>query len=365
MRHSTIIMSIVMVSLISITYAALTDPIVLDPLTGLQIQWELMNDTITFAVSANVASWLGIGWHTYNDNQPKAMVGVDFAVATFEPTVTVTDMVSTPGGGPPPIPDTSIKVNGTNDILSFSGYQTADYSFFIFTRKLVTGDVHGDNDIVVGPAGLDLVWAHGENNTFAFHGIGHAGRVKLDLVAHTAENDLEVFIGYHIGFMFFTFGVIMPFGIFIARFLRQSHAWWFPVHMITLFTGVVFSIIGLGMAIKHCGGLEMSSNHAIMGITTLVLFFVTVIMGSTSHLMYDPNRTKTPLFPDIIHHFGGRITQIFGFVTIILGMLLYGVPQGIIVVFGFLFAFYIIIFLFIEWYQWRFPHSQQVYHTVN
>ncbi|GAM22139.1 hypothetical protein SAMD00019534_053140 [Acytostelium subglobosum LB1] len=296
------------------------------------------------------------------------MVDADFVIATFDGpnnNVTVTDMVSKPGGGPPPTPDTSILVNGTDDILSYSGYQTSDYSFFIFTRKLVTGDLAGDRDIVVGSAGLDLIWAHGTDNQFGFHGQGNAGRVTVQLSGGSGSTSSPQWYGYHVGFMFFTFGVLMPFGIFIARFLKKSHMWWFPLHILVQCTGLVFSIIGIAMALKMVGGVSMATNHAKLGVTTLVLFFVSIILGSTSHFMWKPTRTSTPIFPDIIHWIGGRLTLVFGFVTIILGMVLVQAPQGIIVVFGLTFAFYIIIFLFIEWYQWYYADHSPQYETLN
>ncbi|EFA79877.1 cytochrome b561 / ferric reductase transmembrane domain-containing protein [Heterostelium album PN500] len=365
--HKLSILILSIVFLIVGTNALLSEPIVMDQNTGFQLQWEIDNGTITFAVSANVQAWIAIGWHTYGDTQPKAMVGADFVVATFggQANVQVWDMVSTPGGGPPPINDTSSAVNGTYDILSYSGFQTSDYSYFIFSRKLVTGDKAGDNDIVVGPAGLDVVWAHGSSNDWAGHGYGNAGRQTIDLGTGSTPPQQPDWFGYHVGFMFFTFAVLMPFGIFVARYLKESHMWWFPIHIFVQVLGLIFTIIGLAMALKMVGGISMATNHAILGTTTLCLFYISIFLGATSHFMWNPQREKTPLFPDIIHWIGGRLTLVFGFVTIILGMLLAQISQGIIVVFGITFASYFVIFGYIEFYKWKWPTKPDGYHLVN
>eukprot|EP01133_Synstelium_polycarpum_P001108 gene1108-1265_t len=345
----------------STTIGQLDNLIVLDPAVNMQISWEILNnDTITFMVSANTQGWLGMGFHRSGFPSEKPMQNVDFYVALFEnSTATVYDCYSNPKGMMP-LNDTSSAINGTYDIISFSGYQTPDHSMMIFTRKLDTGDVIGDHIIEVGP--LDLVWAHGESNTFAFHGQGNSGRVLINLLEVTQPvNNGPGWINYHAGFMSLAFGILMPIGLFVARYMKD-YTWWFPLHLILQITAFIFSIIGVSMAIKMMQGISFATNHAILGLTTLIMMLLSTILGATSHLRYDPDRSKTPVFPDIVHWISGRLTILFGFVTIILGMVLHQVPNGIIVCFGILIGFYFTIIVWLEVYKRVYQKQTSGYH---
>ncbi|EGG13698.1 cytochrome b561 / ferric reductase transmembrane domain-containing protein [Cavenderia fasciculata] len=333
--------------------------LLLDQASGLTISWEILNSTITFQASINQQSWFGLGFHCVGCSSDQPMQNADFVVSTFGgngPTdLIVWDMFSNPGYPDKymPVNDTSI-AGGEYNILFASGYQTADYTVVTFSRLLDTGDNVTDHTIVPGP--LDLVWAYGSSNEFEFHN-GNAGRVTVDLTTGQGTvNNGPDYVDYHAAFMTVAFGLLMPFGVFVGRYLK-AHMWWFPLHIIIQSIATIFAIIGFSLALKMVGGLHFTTVHAIMGFITLCLMMLSVLFGALSHFLWDPLRKKIPLFPDIMHWIGGRLVVLCGIVTIILGMVLYPVPQALIVVFGITVGLYFFVILFIDIYHKVYPDT--------
>ncbi|KYQ88228.1 cytochrome b561 / ferric reductase transmembrane domain-containing protein [Tieghemostelium lacteum] len=372
--NKVLILSVIItiLSLFNHCDAGLNAGIVVDPTTNFIVQWEILNDTIVFAASANVNSWLGIGWHCPTCSSDSPMQHADFAVATFNGSqVTVTDMTSSPGKGPPPIPDITVP-GGKDNIISYGGYQTENFSYFIFSKLLNTGDTAADNIIDLNNPNLYFIWAHGTSNTFAKHGAGNAGFLNVNLQASSSSQDSSGgpqppdYVSWHASLMFLAFGVLMPFGIFAGRFLK-GYDWWFPLHYILQGTAFLCALSGLGLIIAFVDGFDFSTIHSIFGIITLSSILLAVGVGITSHLMWKPNRTKTPIFPDVVHHWGGRIVYFMGFATIITGMVLHQIPTASIIVFSGFTALLIGIFIFIEIYKRKYPqkYDDEIHRLIN
>ena len=82
------------------------------------------------------------------------MTNLDANVATFDDdeTVTVTDRWS-PTFDTPSL-DTDPKYKGTDDIITYSGFQTDTFTYFCFTKKLNTSDEVGNADCVINALSL-------------------------------------------------------------------------------------------------------------------------------------------------------------------------------------------------------------------
>eukprot|EP01132_Coremiostelium_polycephalum_P011939 gene11939-14612_t len=330
---------------------AFNEGVVVNEKNNFLVQWELNDDTISFQVSANINTWIAIGWHCSGCSSDGAMQNADYVIANYSNgQVTVQDYVSSPGQyGSPPILDTT--ANGTYDLLSVGGFQTTDYSYFAFTRKLVTGDVNGDRDIVL--PNLDLIWAHGTSNTFDFHGVGNAGRLTINLSSghtHTGPD----YVSWHAVFMCVAFAFCMPMGAFAAKYLKAFH-WWFPLHIILQTSALILAIVAFILVLVMNKGLDFSTYHAIMGFITICLAVVAYGLGVTSHLMWNPNRRKIPFFPDITHWLNGRLVIIFSVAPIVSGMVLHQVPNALIITYGGLMGFYTIVVIWLEVYRKVYP----------
>ncbi|KAF2075603.1 hypothetical protein CYY_003108 [Polysphondylium violaceum] len=373
MKISKFLLSFILVNLLStLAFGAFNAGVVVDTASNFLVQWEIFNnDTIVFGISASMKTWVGIGWHCQGCQSDKFMANSDYVIAVFNDTtgqLSVGDYVSTPGPrGIPPIPDTSL--NGTNDIISFGGYQTPDSTFVYFTRKLVTGDKIGDRDLVIGE--IDFIWAHGAagSNSFGYHGQGNAGRLNLNLDIESSSTDNTPtqgpdYVDWHASLMCISFGFLMPFGMFAARYLK-NYTWWFPLHYIVQGTAFACALVGFIMAIVMMGGLDFSTTHSIFGIITLSLVLASVGLGVISHLLWKPTRTKTPIFPDIIHWVGGRLVFALSIAAIITGMKLHQVPTPLIICFAGLIGFYGIIVIWLEVYNRVYPQDTYASHETK
>jgi len=377
MKPSKLLISFILINLLStLAFGAFNTGVVVDPTTNYLVQWEIFNnDTIVFGVSANIKSWLGIGWHCQGCQSDKFMANADYVIMQFNDTtgqLSVTDEVSSPGPrGIPPIPDTSNSINGTNDIISFGGYQTQDSTIVYFTRKLVTGDKAGDRDLVIGT--IDFIWAHGANgqNAFGYHGNGgNAGRLNINLDVESSSSGDNTptqgpdYVDWHASLMCLSFGLLMPFGMFAARYLKQF-TWWWPLHYIVQGTAFAMAIVGFIMAIVMMDGLDFSTVHSIFGIITLSLVLATVGLGVISHLLWKPTRKGTPIFPDMIHWIAGRLVFALSIAAIITGMKLHQVPTPLIICFSGLVGFFGIIIVWLEVYNRIYPQETFASHETK
>ena len=59
--------------------------------------------------------------------------------------------------------------------------------------------------------------------------------------------------------MFMCWAVVFPLGIFIARFLKDIPfclAWWFQLHLVVQYLGVLFLITGFALALEATAALD-------------------------------------------------------------------------------------------------------------
>jgi hypothetical protein len=69
----------------------------------------------------------------------------------------------------------------------------------------------------------------------------------------------------------------------------------------------------------------------------LIVFILSIIqpiLGGLNVYMYNPKRTRIPIFPDQIHRFNGAITGLLALANIWLGLSLYCVKLWVVICFG-------------------------------
>jgi len=315
-----------------------------------KVTWFTTNeDTITVMVETNSkVGWLGIGWHSLTSDET-GMKDADIVVGWFDEKgeVTVVDcMGDKTGSGHYVYPDT--EVGGTNDVYSWSGSQQEGRTTFSFQRKLVTNDTVADSAIANGFC--NAIWAFG-NGWPSYHGQANRGTLKINFITGTAEqnkND-ELLRNIHASLMVIAFALCMSFGIFVARYLKDYH-WWFPVHVITQVMAVSLAISGFGVAISMVQG-HFKTTHSWFGLAVLSLSVIAPAAGWAADLTFASKRSKTPLWPDQFHWWIGRLTVLFAYVTIILGMRLLEISIVFQLSFGAIPIIYAAMFFFIEIYR--------------
>ncbi|EAL72492.1 carbohydrate-binding domain-containing protein [Dictyostelium discoideum AX4] len=359
-NNYSLLLLLLFINIFFISFGSSMNQVTLDETTNYIFQWELIeNDEILIILSANIKTWLGIGW----GNEINGMSNADYAIGIFDNkgNLNMSDMVVTPTQKMNK-PSYDTKVGGTNDILTSYGYQTSDYTYIKFTRKLVTGDLVGDRDLFVDGRMTTLIWARGSSQNLTYHGQNNRGEISIDLSGANksvqVNNSKDVYLYWHISLMLGSFLVLMPFGIFVARYMRHYH-YWFPLHYLLLGTAFTFSIVAFILAFMMTSDRKFSKHllHAWFGLFTIILMCLVVIGGVMSHLLWKPDRKKTPIFPDIIHAFLARLTYLIALVSIWTGLNTFEIPKQFSIVLGFVVSLFFGLVIFLEIYRKRYPNS--------
>eukprot|EP00005_Dracoamoeba_jomungandri_P010510 CAMPEP_0174263734 /NCGR_PEP_ID=MMETSP0439-20130205/19853_1 /TAXON_ID=0 /ORGANISM="Stereomyxa ramosa, Strain Chinc5" /LENGTH=336 /DNA_ID=CAMNT_0015349251 /DNA_START=299 /DNA_END=1309 /DNA_ORIENTATION=+ len=223
---------------------------------------------------------------------------------------------------------------GTNDITHYSGIQMpvvengkflGYLSTFAFTKKCNTGDAAADNAIQNGT--MTVIWAHGNDNQFEYHGPSNRGITKLNFmtgkvtVGSVLSSSTE-YKQYHGSLMLGSFALLFL-GIFVGRYMRKN-AWWFWVHFTIQTAGICGIISAFGLIVyevEDTKGDHFDSAHGIIGI--IVVSIITIIvpfLGLVAHFMRDPTRKSPRIFPNMFHFWIARVFFLLSIVNLFLGM---------------------------------------------
>jgi len=273
----------------------------------------------------------------------------DIVVAQFDANgqVTVQDMCAEKSAlGHNAISDTSIE--GTNDIYGWSGSQFNGKTVFEFQRKLVTNDTIADQPIE--NANLNAIWAFGFE-TLHYHGPSNRFQFEVNFFKGTvtpqSSSDVRPYI--HGSLMVLSYGFVIPFGIFVARYIKDYH-WWFPLHILSQVLALMMIASAFIIAAVMVN-TQFSTIHSWLGLTVLSLSLIAPGVGWAADLAFDKDRKSVPIWPDQIHWWIGRLILVMSYVAIIFGVKQVGLEsvfQGFVAV---LMALHLIIFLFVEIYR--------------
>jgi len=303
---------------------------------AVDITWQINNDVICFTLSSECDDcWLGLGLNTDGRRQNEMENG-DFYVATFTDPgpdgnfIAVSDLFLGPVVGPPSNDLSNPKCFYNAIVPPYSASQVDGVTTFSFCRLLVTGDSTCDNDIIQNKS-MVVLCAHGKSNVFDYHGSNRGftqnysftGQIHLDTDSTglvVVEKTYATFVAWHACMMFLAFGILLPFGLFIARFLK-SFWWWFPLHIAVQILSVTLTFIAFTLIVLETPEkVSFTFWHSYIGLAALILIWFSPFLGLISHFMWDPNRSSIPLFPDKIHWYVGRLGILVGFAAIYLGI---------------------------------------------
>ncbi|KYR02862.1 cytochrome b561 / ferric reductase transmembrane domain-containing protein [Tieghemostelium lacteum] len=165
------------------------------------------------------------------------------------------------------------------------------------------------------------------------------------LILAKEEEEEWDFVGSHGSLMFLSFGIMIPIGIFISRYLK-IYKWWFPIHIFLQSSALAFMLTGYIIMLTKIG-FTLETNHAKVGFATILLMVITYVGGIISHLFYDPKRKSAPIFPDRLHWYSGRLIYLLSQVTLILGMR-FVFAKEIIIIYSFCILIFLCVPLIIE-----------------
>jgi len=209
----------------------------------------------------------------------------------------------------------------TRCLVDIDGWTTLQYS-----RKLDTGD---SIDVVISQGeAVPVVYALGESDVLQYHG-GNRGAAIINFftnqttVVNTAVDSANNRLTVHGVMMFMAWAVMFPIGLYavrILKYIRKLREWWFHIHLIVQYLGVLFMITGFALAIEAVPALghsHFSSTHARMGMAAVVLGVVVPATGQLTAVFWTatPKRWQIAicgirLFPDMVRVISSRTSGV-------------------------------------------------------
>lgn len=331
---------------------------------GFIFEWTIEDGFIIAKMTAPAVAWVGFGWHCQGCDSDIQMANVDFVIGLFNNNGTflsASDRASKPGTTTgQPVLDTAI--GGVENVVGLSGTQTASQTSVTWQRALNTSDTIADH-VISTDAPTRILYAWGQSNSFGPHG-PNAFQATLnfgDGSTQAGSKSLGYLRYWHGALMFFAYGVFMPLGIFVARYLKHFD-WWFPVHwgLMTLALCMVIAALILIILALASSGSKLADPHEILGMITVLFTALAPVLGVIAHCMWNPNRDAPPLFPDQLHWWAGRLTVLLGWANIVLGLATSSAPTAFSWVAGGCFIVFLVTILFIEVYRIIYPRAHSL-----
>jgi len=255
--------------------------------------------------------------------------------------------------------DTAV-LGGKNNILAYNGsyYTKSDGSQgmqFKWVRALNTGDTAAER--VWSAFSNAIVWSRGDTPQLTQHKPYRFDRNQVSVDCTTGRItyiiDLSVVHGFLMGI---TWLLIMPTAAFIARYMKHRLGpWWFHIHRGLVLVGVLTALIAFVIILTYVQANHFNAVHGQVGLVILSLMLIQVVVGFLSDKLFDPNRRRTPLFPDLLHWFLGWSLVALPVANVLLGLSRFdNAPTAIWVVY-FVLAFVILFvnFGFVIFYSWH------------
>eukprot|EP00301_Raphidiophrys_heterophryoidea_P003778 c11692_g1_i2.p1 GENE.c11692_g1_i2~~c11692_g1_i2.p1 ORF type:complete len:336 (-),score=92.40 c11692_g1_i2:185-1192(-) len=280
-----------------------------------------------------------VGWCAWGINDHQRMQGADvFWVTANTTTVQVADAYAAVFYTNPYV-DT---VQSLNNVVT----STADSRTTVrFSRSLVTGDTQ-DTPIRTDGTTQYLIYASNQGNvarSFSqLTGHQHAGSAARGYFSVVFRDSTVVALQVtknmkwtvHGWLMFLSWGVVVPLGVFLARYLQSAFPNWIAVHRNVQLVGVAAGIAGiaLGLAMTNKNvPLPHLKTHKALGIAVLVLGALSAIVGFIrplkSKLGVAPSTTRRTWF--VMHFTIGIASVGIALYNMWVGVYLYHLNHGL------------------------------------
>ena len=177
------------------------------------------------------------------------------------------------------------------------------------------------DDTTVGPIGtsadVDLIWAIGSGDSIATHldrGV-NAVNFESGTVTELAVEGEGLRTAHGI-FMVITWALLIPAGIFCARFLKHKDPLWFKLHQGIQSAGSLLGIAAFVIAIFGATSDHFSFGHAIIGLIVTILA-VTQPIGAAFRPGKDASSRRTF---NLLHWWFGRLAVLLAWINIMTGL---------------------------------------------
>jgi len=182
----------------------------------------------------------------------------------------------------------------------------------------------------------------------------------------------------HGALMFWGYFILMLAGIFVARYVKPYAKWWFYLHIVLMSFAIIIITVSFALAMTIMGGADgvppeiggpsmmVMNSHHIIGFITYALTGLQAFIGPAAHFMYDRNRKRPPIFPDMTHWGIGYLTLLLAAVNICLGIWTMTLPLSFAGVFFAFLAAAAILFGAMEIFvRYLFPPPPKKKHPIS
>ncbi|KAJ3338688.1 hypothetical protein HDU93_009172 [Gonapodya sp. JEL0774] len=242
----------------------------------LLLKWKLRQSDgyIDFQLFSMAGGWFAFGIGSGMPSQD---------VYSYEPaTGKITDRISSTFDMP--TPDT--EANGLDNVENFQDLtaslgQGTWTKVVGFSRKLNTGDL---NDAIIAPGSMTITYAWSTDSpSIAYHG-ANKGKISLDmftavLIATSTDSKVLALQAFHGITMLVSFGLLLPLGIFFAKYSDLYPLVWLQQHEkinTLVYTNVALSAL-IALVGRLSGGNE--TTHPILGMILFGTLTITVLVG--------------------------------------------------------------------------------------
>jgi len=205
-------------------------------------------------------------------------------------------------------------------VFNISGIQSNGITTIFFTRP-----IHAGSQSISEETESYVIGAYSEENkeTLSFHGDTRTQSIiQVNFYSGISKQTIGI-KDVHAILMFISWGLILPFGVLCARYLRASpEALWFKIHQPCQYGGFVISLAGIIMGYIMVGNNQFRVlGHSIIGTIILVLSAAQVVSATfRPHKDIGQKVTTARLVFEIGHHTNGRLLVILAVVQIFLGI---------------------------------------------
>ena len=333
---------------------------------------DTVNNQVSFALSKSGSA----GYVAICFTESAGVMGpgdsyVAFASSAASGGYVVSDRQNPSGKSAPP-------ADAKQDVLGVSGSETGGVMTVEFVRALDTGD---NGDVVISDADINIVWAISDSATpgggagsatsgVSKHATTSTAAIKINFfTGKVSKDDLrEKLIKAHAWMMIISWVVLIPVGIVVARFLKDKlGVWWFRVHRFTQWMAVLATFAAFGMAIWFTNEDFKGENksHKIIGLIVVLVAFLEPVLGELSNLMWSPDRSGTPWFPDKIHWWVGRGLTLLAMANCFFGMQAKDWPLSTYVAVGFGIFLVVVVYIVFEFTVGAVHHNKSDDYTKD
>lgn len=276
---------------------------------GYRLHWSVAALEVQYLAETSASDgWVAVGW-----SPDGLMVGSD-AVVGWAGDAQAYQLNSKSTSG--------VEVDASLTITDASCAVDDGALLLRFTRQLSTGRIALDPT-----KAASHLWAVGGSAQLSHHSARGAFSLALgDGAVSVQVTELAIKKTVHGVLMLLGWGVLLPAGVLVARYLQWSGPLWFRLHLALQMTGLALGVAGLVLALSEFAPFGGSvGGHSTLGLVVSALGLLQPLNGILRPHKGEPRRRLW----ELVHKNTGRLALVLAAPTIVLGIVTLDDQEGL------------------------------------